>query len=249
MVKSKNPSYRVLPESWPRIVAHRGASSLAPENTLAAFSIARTLGVRAVELDVHLCGTGELVVIHDHGLKRLAGVDGTVANTPWSVLSGLDVGSHFSTDYSSERVPTLDMVIETLGPDIGIDVEIKTSDRMVYQAAIEVHRVLSRHGRDNCIVSSFNPLAILAYRRVGPLPTAAIYCNHTSVPWYLRHRECVFFGRPDILKPAEALAVTGDNYRPALVWTVDDRARGEALLASGTRSIITNRIQDYPELY
>ncbi len=243
-----------LPEGWPRVLAHRGASSLAPENTLSAFQRARELGCRGVELDIQLCATGEVIVFHDPYLKRIAGSDVKVADSPFNALRKLDAGRHFSPAFAGERIPLFEEVLETLGSDICIDIEIKTSGIQSAQTAQALQRILQRHNRRNCIISSFNPFALLSCQRLMPdILTAAIYCSDRGVPWYLRHRECLFISRAPILKPERRLAPWSPERpiytrAPALVWTVDDRNEAERLLSGGVASVITNRIQDMCDL-
>ncbi len=252
----------VLGDHWPRFFAHRGASTLAPENTLASFALARKLGSRGVEFDVHQARTGELVVAHDHWLDRIAARHLKIEDLSYAELSEIDIGSFFSRThpevaegsfaggpFSGERIPTLDMVLETLGTEIACDVELKAEGFHCDRLATAVARTLERHGRKNCIVSSFNPFAIRAYRRVGSLPTAAIYCPYPSVPFLMRHRECLFLSGADIKKPAIETALASRSMetgtKPVIVWTVDSPEDAARLFAGGVRSVITNRIQDF----
>lgn len=247
----------VMGDQWPRFLAHRGASTLAPENTLASFALARKLGARGVEFDVHQARTGELVVAHDHWLDRVAARHLKVEDLSYAELSDIDVGSFFTrahpeasaSPFSGERIPTLDMVLETLGKGIACDVELKAEGFRCDRLATAVARTLDLHGRENCIVSSFNPFAIRAYRRVGSLPTAAIYCPYPSVPFLMRHRECLFLSGADIKKPAIETALASRSMetgtKPVIVWTVDSPEDAARLFAGGVRSLITNRIQDF----
>ena len=255
--RRKTDHRSTLPEGWPFAVAHRGASTLAPENTLAAFSLARSLGCRAIELDVHLCRTGELVVTHDHWLDRVSGIHARVENLSFADLESIDAGSFFNVlhpdraqaAFSRERIPTLDAVLEETGPDMCFDIELKTDLAFNPELARATAECLARHRRDNCIVSSFNPFALLSYRSCGPHATAAIYCPYPSVPFYLRHRECLRISGADIKKPAREIALgsrlaeTGS--KPVLVWTVDSADEAQRLRGKGVAGIITNRIQDF----
>ncbi|HOU39033.1 MAG TPA: glycerophosphodiester phosphodiesterase family protein [Treponemataceae bacterium] len=257
MTKNDTASVRTLPDDWPRILAHRGASSLAPENTLPAFQEARRLGCRGVELDVHRCKTGELVVVHDHWLDRICGQHLHVESLTLAELRELDAGSHFNRKfpalqneaYAGERFPLFDEVLETLGPDIFLDVELKLDSLRARPLAESVALTLSRHNRHNCIVSSFNPLAIRSYRKFGPHATAAIYCRDTSVPFFLRHRECLIFSNADIKKPAREIALASAGFetgnKPVIIWTVNDRETVTRMLDAGVTSLITDRIQDF----
>lgn len=257
MTNFKSTSQRQLPSDWPRILAHRGASSLAPENTLASFREARRLGCRGIELDVHRCKTGELVVVHDHWLDRICGQHLHVESLSLGELRELDAGSHFYSKHTSntqrefprEGIPLFEEVLETCGPNIFLDVELKLDSLRARPLAESVASILAHHNRKNCIISSFNPLAIRAYRKYGPHATAAIYCNDTSVPFFLRHRECLYLSRADIKKPAREIALARAGFetgkKPVIVWTVDDPAAAHQMLAAGVSSVITNRIQDF----
>jgi len=110
----------------PRIVAHRGASFEAPENTLAAFKRAWALGVEAVELDVRVTKDGEVVVFHDPTTLRLGGVDRPIADQTLAELRQLDVGAYKHIKYKGERIPTLAQALSTIPGGRTMFVEIKT---------------------------------------------------------------------------------------------------------------------------
>ncbi len=109
----------------PIILAHRGASALAPENTAAAFALARSMGADGFECDVHLSGDGVPVVIHDRNLKRLAGLNRRVDSLPWRQLSGLDVGSWFERRFSDQRLLRLQDALKLGGRGFRPLVELK----------------------------------------------------------------------------------------------------------------------------
>ena len=94
------------------VIAHRGASSYAPENTLAAFDLALQMGGRHIELDVHSTSDDHIVVIHDENVERTTNGTGPVANHTLSALKALDAGSWFAPRFSGERVPALEEVFE-----------------------------------------------------------------------------------------------------------------------------------------
>jgi glycerophosphoryl diester phosphodiesterase len=246
-----------LPDGWPVYIAHRGASTLAPENSLSSFSRARELGCRGIEFDVHLCKSGELVVTHDDWLDRIAGVHKRIEDMSYAEIREIDTGSFFNTkfpasanaSFSAERIPTLDVVLETAGADMFMDIELKTDSLACADLARETARVLERHNKKNCIISSFMPLAILAYRKYGDHAVAAIYCAYKTVPFILRHRECLYLSHADIKKPSLETAFRSPGYetgtKPVMVWTVDTAEEAKRLLDGGVDSIITNRIQDF----
>ena len=107
------------------VIAHRGASAYAPENTLAAFDLAIRMGVRHIEFDVHSSCDGHIVVIHDDTLDRTTNGSGPVSNHTLAPLRELDAGSWFGAAFAGERVPTFDDVLSRYGGRIHIHAEIK----------------------------------------------------------------------------------------------------------------------------
>ena len=108
------------------VQAHRGASAVAPENTLAAFRAAAEQGARWVELDVALLADGTLVVIHDDSVDRTTSGSGNLGTLNRADLDRLDAGAWFHARFAGERLPTLDETIEVLGElGLGANVEIK----------------------------------------------------------------------------------------------------------------------------
>jgi hypothetical protein len=112
----------------PHIVAHRGASIEAPENTIAAFRVAGARQAKWIECDVTLSADNQCVLIHDDTLERTTNGTGPIHKQPLSVLRELDAGSWFSDIYKGERIPTLNDTLETLFfMDMGANLEIKPS--------------------------------------------------------------------------------------------------------------------------
>jgi glycerophosphoryl diester phosphodiesterase len=130
----------------PMISAHRGASRLAPENTLVAFSKAMELGSDFIELDVRTTADGAQVILHDQSLKRTAALDARIAKTNLTNVKKLSAGNWFGEQYKDERVPTLEEVCELVvnenrrrGSTANLYVDCKSID------AGEVIRILNQH--------------------------------------------------------------------------------------------------------
>src|SRR5215210_856955 len=123
---------KTLRGEWPVNLAHRGASTLAPENTLEAFRIALEAGAGGLELDVHTTSDGQLVVIHDPIVDRTTNGTGAVSEMTIDELRGLDAGYGFSPDGGPSRpyrgrgvrVPTLEEVLEEF-PGVALNIDIK----------------------------------------------------------------------------------------------------------------------------
>lgn len=106
------------------ILAHRGASTYAPENTLAAFELAVEQGADGIELDAKLTVDGHVVVIHDATVDRTTGAHGRVKDMTLNELRLLDAGSFFSEKFKGEKIPTLEEVFDRVGKHVFINVEL-----------------------------------------------------------------------------------------------------------------------------
>lgn len=237
----------------PLVFAHRGCSSLAPENTMAAFRRAIEAGSQGIELDIHCCATGELVVIHDKSLFRTTGLNKKVEETPLDELKNLDAGSWFSPAFANEHIPTLEEVLDEFGGKVALDIEIKSirirKDPIPIRLADTLHkRGLSR----SVVVSSFNPLALAAFKKAAwEFATAIIWSRHPSVPFFLQHGQGSWLSGCDFLKPSykkvstlslAIQALTGG--RPFVPWTIDNIELAKKFVRKGCKGIITNTPQD-----
>lgn len=238
----------------PLLFAHRGLSSEAPENTMAAFRLARDYGIPGIELDIHLTKDGKIVVIHDGNTKRTSpGSDTDVENAPYAALSGLDIGSWKDARYGAERVALLADVLEEFAPAMYFDVEIKAataSDRGLEAALASLLSAMGL-GADCIAVSSFNPIAIKRFKACSPsIPTGIIYCDSKELPAYLRQGQGRWIGRTDFLKPKYDMVKPlnmalrrGLGGRPVLPWTIDDPAEAARVRGLGCAGVISNKPQ------
>lgn len=108
-----------------KVIGHRGAAGLAPENTFAGFDLALELGVDGIETDVQKTKDGELVLFHDHLLDKTTNGTGVLQEMPWQELRRLDAGSWFDGRYAGERIPLLIEALERYGARTYFDLEIK----------------------------------------------------------------------------------------------------------------------------
>lgn len=242
-----------LPErDRPLVFAHRGLSSEAPENTMAAFRLAKEKGIPGVELDIHLTNDGRLVVIHDHRSKRVSpGTDLYVEESTGAAIQALDVGSWKDARFSGERPPLLSELFEELGDDLYFDVEIKSDKAADRGLEAALTRLLAdfRYGAERIVVSSFNPVALKRFKALCPaVPTAIIYCVDDGVPSYLRRGEGRWIGHADFLKPrsdqATRLGLAAGRLlggRRVVPWTIDDPAEAARTLSIGCDGVISNR--------
>jgi glycerophosphoryl diester phosphodiesterase len=109
-----------------QIIAHRGASFIAPENTQASFNLAYKMGAPAAECDVYLTKDNQIMIMHDKSAKRTGGVDVNMAQTDSNTLSKIDVGSWKSPDYKGEKIPFLKDVIQSIPQGKKLVIEVKS---------------------------------------------------------------------------------------------------------------------------
>ncbi|HZN49153.1 MAG TPA: glycerophosphodiester phosphodiesterase family protein [Methylomirabilota bacterium] len=150
-------------------IAHRGASSYAPENTFAAFDLAIEMGARHLELDVHFSSDGHLVVIHDDTVDRTTDGSGPVTSRSLAALTALDAGAWFDPRFKGERIPTLGAVLERYW-GAHLHVELKGHSAGLAQRAVDMIR--SSGIATNVTITSFQKAKLEETRAYAPeLPT------------------------------------------------------------------------------
>ena len=154
----------------PTIFAHRGSSTHAPENTLAAFKLAVEQHADAIELDATLSADGQVVVIHDDTVNRTTNGTGFIKSMNLAELKRLDAGSKFDPSFHLERIPTLAEVFETVGQQIFINVELKNYTSPTDDLPDRVIALVKEYGLESSVMmSSFNIIALIRAR--SQLPT------------------------------------------------------------------------------
>ena len=147
------------PPCRPFIVAHRGSSALAPENTIASFSQAISDGAHAVELDVQLTRDRKLVVFHDTTLSRTSDGRGRLREKTFAQLRALSAGGWFHESFHMEKIPALDEVLELANGRIGVNIEVKGGKNVTDDAPVMVREILAslrRHRmKSSILISSF----------------------------------------------------------------------------------------------
>ena len=196
----------------PLVVAHRGASDLAPENMLAAFKLAWELGADVIEADFYLTADGHIVAHHDKTTKRTAGVNRPVAKQTLAELKKHDVGAWKHSRFAGERIPTLQEVFATIPDGRAIFIEIKT-DATIVPALAEAIRS-SDLGPGQVTVIAFDKAVIASLKGILP---------KTRALWLTELKET----RPGIWRPtAQQIAKTANGIRAD---GVDLEARPEAI--------------------
>jgi glycerophosphoryl diester phosphodiesterase len=227
------------------ILAHRGASKDAPENTLPAFEEAVAQGADGVELDVMRCGSGELVVCHDEQLGRLTGEDIRVRSTPLSHLQQLDVGRHLGFK-AFATIPTLHEVFAALPERFLVNVELKCDSVDDGGLARLAGEYLLRNGlAPRVIVSSFNPVCLWKVAWGFPQLRRG-WLIDPDRPFWFEDRFTGLCANFSAHPPHEAISAPRMRRwkRAGLevaAWTVDDPAEARRLRDLGVEYCITNR--------
>lgn len=170
-------SWKKLPER-PIVIAHRGASASAPENTIAAFQKAAEDGAHAIELDVRLSRDKEIIVIHDSRLERTTNGRGKVSDYNLKDIQNFDNGSWFSSRFSREYIPTLEQVIKLTNKKVGINLEIKSLPKREILPIVEKCIALVQKYRiqKSVLLSSFDHSIVKTIKKIdSSLTTGIIY--------------------------------------------------------------------------
>jgi glycerophosphoryl diester phosphodiesterase len=232
-----------------KIVAHRGASQEAPENTLAAIALGWAQHADAVEIDVHLTRDGEVVAIHDPTLLRTTGKDARVDALTLAEIRKLDAGVWKGSAYRGERVPTLEEVLVTVPPGRTLYVELKDTPGLVAAVAAAVKRGPLAEDA-HVVLIAFNAKALAEAKRAMPGCKALLLLDTPEgAPkqrgeWIALCRGSGFDGL-DVSAGWPIDAALVERLRAEKlelhVWTVNDPKRAKALAAAGVASITTDR--------
>jgi glycerophosphoryl diester phosphodiesterase len=235
------------------IVAHRGASAHAPENTMESFRLAVEMGADAIELDVHLTADGELAVIHDGTLDRTTDQTGSVASLTMAQVREADAGHEFVRPGDSGapfrgrelRVPTLGEVLDWLPAGIGLVVEIKA--RAAVDATVEALRGSRVYAAGGANLISFDEPAIERAHELDPdLTTGYLLVPGQPIApaleWATNHGHAgVHPWEGDLgIDPAPILAQASAYGRQVGAYVVNDPARMQHLAAYGLWGFVTN---------
>jgi glycerophosphoryl diester phosphodiesterase len=227
------------------VIAHRGASGNAPENTLAAFKKAVALGATFIETDLQLSRDARFVAIHDPTVNRTTNGQGAVHEMTLAELRRLDAGSWFGSEFAGERIPTLQEILEfSKKYDVVFYLEIKPSGSWGGEQAL-VSALRESGEIPRTVVISFDASIVNSMRKIEPtLMTGLLYDGQIENPL----EKAVSIG-------ARQLAVRGDLVTPAFIaevhkkdlqmvcWTVNHPAHMRMLAAAGVDGIMS----DYPD--
>ena len=224
------------------IIAHRGASYLAPENTVASSRLAFELGADAVEVDIYLTSDNKIVCIHDANTKRTAGADHVVKETGSEVLRSLDAGSWKSAVYKGEKIPFLKEVIKSVPLGKKLVVELKCGSEVLPLLKSTVIKYLKR--REFTFIA-FDFQTITDTKKTFPDNPCHWLCSNKAlleknlplVPGAGLDGVSLSYGLID----EQVAKKVKDLNLELFTWTVDDPDEARRLIPLGIMGITTNR--------
>jgi glycerophosphoryl diester phosphodiesterase len=239
----------------PLIIAHRGASFDAPENTLAAYRLAWEQRADGIEGDLQLTADGRVVCIHDLDTPRVAGERHVIAETPLEVLRRLDVGAWKDHKFRGERIPTLDEMLAVVPPGKMVFLELKAGGVAIVAPLLEAIAA-SGLKDEQIVVISFDADAIAECERRRPALRTQWLTNYQqqddgqwrpsedTIIATMRRSGADAFGSKanrDALDESRVLRLSAGDVREFGVWTVDDPELARFYINVGAWSITTNR--------
>ena len=233
-----------------KIIAHRGASFHAPENTIASAKLGWQQKADAVEIDIHLSVDKKIMVMHDAGTKRTTGKDYKIATTTSDTLRKLDAGSWKAAEFKGEKVPFLSEILELIPKKQKLVIEIKSNKELVPLLKDQIEK---SGKKKQCIIISFDFDALVDVKNVMP-DIPAYYLSSKVTPQIFeelltRLRENKIDGLNlnfTTISP-EVAALCKKNNIPLLAWTVDDPEVAKKLIAMGVTAITTNKPKEMRE--
>jgi glycerophosphoryl diester phosphodiesterase len=233
---------KVVPYPKVEIIAHRGASYIAPENTVASANLAWKLGADAVECDIYLSSDGKIIASHDANTKRTSGENLTIKNAPAEDLRKLDVGSWKGETYKGEKMPFLEELIATVPSGKELVVEIKCGSE-VLDPLKKIIEATGKKIRFTFIEFDFNTISLTK----DAFPELPCYWLCSDPELYKKNINLVKGKRLEgvslsynLINEAVAKQVS-DLGHELFTWTVDDPEVATRMVSLGVRGITTNR--------
>jgi glycerophosphoryl diester phosphodiesterase len=235
---------------FPRVIAHRGGGTLAPENTIAGLRCGLEHGYRAAEFDIMLSADGVPVLMHDPAFGRTVPGIGNVSETSAQLLATMDAGSWFGPKFAGEPVPSFADVIRYCKREgIWMNAEIKPSPGYAAEtgraAAALLKQMLAEDGAMALpLFSSFSPEALMAARDIAPEIPRGLLIGHVPEDWQARLEQVgamALHTSHKTLKQEQAKAIKDAGFG-LFCYTVDDPEVAHRLLDWGVDAFCTDRL-------
>lgn len=239
MTFNNNPFENVAIFHETKVMAHRGASTETPENTMAAFQKAIDDMADYIELDVQLTSDGEVIVMHDSNAYRTTGVDENIVNMTYKEVRRLDAGSWYSDEYKGEKVPGLREVLELAQGKIKLNIELKPADNGEELARKTVALIEKYNMENDCVITSFSSSALSAAKscdeniRVGYILSAA-YGDYYDM------KNIDFFSVNAAFLSKRTIDAIHNSGKQVYAWTVNNKDSIKNLTNKGVDGVITD---------
>lgn len=240
-----------IPWPYPRWIAHRGAGTLAPENTLAAFRLGASYGYRCFECDVKLSADGVPFLMHDATLERTTNGQGTAGDKAWSELSQIDAGAWHGRSFAGEPLPTLAALARWIRANgFTLDLEIKPTpgaEEATGHAVALAVRELWAGAEVPPLLTSFRPEALRAAREGAPELPRGLLLDTLWPGWprVAQALDCVAVVTNHRLMDEALIRQIQGEGRRAMVYTVNEPADAQRLLALGIDGIVTDAVDRF----
>ena len=234
------PLQSVLGLSDPVITYHRGYSSRAPENTMAAFETALEHGSPRIELDVQMTADGVAVVTHDTSLRRCTGCNANIYDLPYAQVQQLDAGRWFHRQFTGSYIPTLEEVLALCKGKTELNIEIKPS---TFTPTLEAETVRLIHAYDygaDCVVTSQSYETLCKVKELDPDITTG-YILALGVGTYYDLPAADFFSVESTFITAGMVQQIHLRGKTISAWTINRQQDAEKLLQLGVDDLITDK--------
>jgi glycerophosphoryl diester phosphodiesterase len=230
------------------VLAHRGASAYAPQNTIPSFKKALEMKAQGIELDVQLSSDGVPVIIHDFMLDKTTDLSGFVHTHSWQELRKADAGLWFGQEFRGTQIPSLEEVLALIPKDVLLNVEIKSITSLNQPVAPIVSQILNQETDRNLIVSSFNHPILKEFQSLSPDVKLGILTANDFIdfPSYVESSGI----RPYSIHPEASYLSSrfiGDCHKrewKVMTYTINSVPQSRMVESLGTDGIFS----DYPDL-
>lgn len=224
----------------PTVMAHRGLSADAPENTLYAFSDAISAGADFIELDVQQTRDGVLVVMHDSNLKRTTGVNKDIWDVDYADIQDLDAGSWFDPAYANARIPTLEEKLQFVDKRAKLNIEIKPTKHGSDTLEQDVAELITRYQyTDACYVTSFSYGSLKKVKEANPEIRTGYLMSVAYGQFYsLKYADA--FSLNKVFVTSQVVNAAHQQGKQIFAWTVNGMSEVRSLCNLHVDSIITD---------
>lgn len=224
----------------PTVMAHRGLSADAPENTLYAFSDAISVGADFIELDVQQTRDGVLVVMHDSNLKRTTGVNKDIWDVDYADIQNLDAGSWFDPAYANARIPTLEETLQFVDKRAKLNIEIKPTKHGSDMLEQDVAELITRYQyTDACYVTSFSYGSLKKVKEANPEIRTGYLMSVAYGQFYsLKYADA--FSLNKVFVTSQVVNAAHQQGKQIFAWTVNSMSEVRSLCNLHVDSIITD---------